>query len=70
MEKDNLFEKIDCLIRSFSNAALPTIYERTLYETDELLRSMFSKTDETYRNFIQTASSSQPYLYKANTMGF
>lgn len=68
MDKDKLFEKIDRLIHNFTNATLPTIYERTLYETDELLRSLFPKTDDTYRSFIQTASSSQHYLYKANIM--
>lgn len=68
MDKNTLFEKIDHLIHNFSNANLPTIYDRTLYETDELLRALFPKTDETYRNFIQTAKSSQQYLYKANIM--
>lgn len=68
MQKEELYQKIDRLINDFANATLPTIYERTLYETDELLRSLFPKTDETYRNFIQTASSSQHHLYKANIM--
>lgn len=68
MQKEELFQKIDSLVNNFANATLPTIYERTLYETDELLRSLFPKTDETYRSFIQTASSSQHYLYKANIM--
>lgn len=68
MEKEELLQKIDGLISDFTNAILPTIYERTLYETDELLRSLFPVTDETYRNFIKTAHSSQQYIYKANIM--
>ena len=68
MKKEELFQKIDSLINNFANATLPTIYERTLYETDELLRSLFPKTDETYQNFIQTEKSSRQYLYKANIM--
>lgn len=68
MEKDKLFERIDCLINNFNNATIPTIYDRTLYETDELLRALFPKGDETYKNFIKTASSSEQYIYKANIM--